>query len=188
MNIFKKIYSQFKKTEVKRIVIGMGNPEENLFNTRHNIGYKALDDFLAIRKINLNTKNKVAHWALKDDTLYLKPQKCINSTGEMVKDFLESNYYEYRNAKVVILVDELLLPLGIVKPKKETNTSFHNGIRNMILHFGDNFDRIRIGIGEKPNNIKTIKYVLEEFTIEEQGKLKSVFESSSLELSKWVGN
>lgn len=166
---------------VKKIIVGMGNPGPEYENTRHNIGFKVLDSV-----VSNYTKEKEWHYLLKNKILYIKPMVCINQTGEVLKKFLEEKKIDASEAEVLILVDELLLPLGVERLKKETNPSRHNGIRDMIRHFGDTFERLRIGIGEPPKGTKAIKYVLEEFLPEEKSKLQESIYHASMKVNQWL--
>ena len=155
-----------RPTTVDKIVVGMGNPGAEYENTRHNIGFKVLDELVKKYKIT-----KEYHYLIRDRVLYIKPMVCINQTGETLKKALVELKIDASEAKILVLVDELLLPLGVARLRKESQPSRHNGIRDMILHFTDDFERLRIGIGEKPKELKTIKFVLTEFTLDENNKL-----------------
>ncbi len=177
----KVAYTGGKEYKTK-VVVGLGNPGEKYENTRHNIGFMAIDRYMMSKSW---IKTDDYHYLTTKDAYYVKPMICINQTGETLISFLKSKNLEPQMCKILILVDEILLPLGQVRDKKETAPSRHNGVRDLIKHIGDDFDRIRIGIGEKPKETTTINYVLEEFSPQDAEKLEQACIEACMQIRKW---
>jgi PTH1 family peptidyl-tRNA hydrolase len=198
MNILKRIKLLFahkpksRLTEtggyLTKIIVGLGNPGEMYENTRHNIGAIAIDQYVNQLGYKWKLFNNSLRYICIRGVTFVKPLECINKTGDTLAEFLKSFEIEKRSCKILILVDEIMLPLGQVRDKKETSPSRHNGIRNMIENFGDTFDRIRMGVGEKPKDTTTIDYVLEEFSPGDKLKLDLSCAEASTYIRKWIGS
>lgn len=165
------------------ILIGLGNPGSFFDKTRHNIGFMALDHFK-------NSFSPHTVWVKRKEYQYcyvgvypnilclFKPMTSINYTGDALSTFISMDLKDSillkgdlvaegtRTRDFLAIFDELLLPLGKFKTKKETQPSRHNGIRNLLSNI-PNFNRLRIGVGEKPKHIATRDYVNVKFTNEE---------------------
>lgn len=197
MSIFKRISLFFRhKPKVRitesggyltKIIVGLGNPGEMYANTRHNIGALAIDYYVNHLGYKWKLFNNSLRYICINEVTFVKPLECINKTGDTLSYFLKEFKIEKKNCNILILVDEVMLPLGQVRDKKETSPSRHNGIRNMIENFGDTFDRIRIGVGEKPKDTSTIDYVLTEFLQEDKLNLNKSIEDASAYIRKWIG-
>lgn len=162
-----------------KLVVGLGNPNnetKNFDNTRHNIGFMAIDnivsnlatdkDFFIDKDINamLMFHNKVN--GIK--VLYMKPLTYMNNSGEAIKKAMEK--YKIDIEDVIVLYDEVDIPLASYKIKKVGKTS-HNGIKNIIKCLDtDEFARIKLGI-DKPDK-EIIDYVLEKFPNEDIKKIE----------------
>ena len=159
-----------------KLIVGLGNPGREYENTRHNIGFYYLDlitKSLGItnyqEKFNGNyQKVKI----LDEDIIFLKPLSYMNLSGEVVSKF--ANYYKIKPEDILVIHDDLDLPLSRFKLREKGSSGGHNGIKNIILHLGsENFKRLKIGIN-KDKNIDTKDYVLGHFKKEELEKLNSM--------------
>ena len=152
------------------LLVGLGNPGQKYARTRHNIGFMALDH-LADRYSFTFTASKwqasLARTTLWDcPVLLVKPETYMNLSGRSVAGI--SSYYRIAAQQLVVIHDDLDLPVGRVKIVEGRGAGGHNGIRSIIEHLGDrSFARIRVGIGRPDGPIPVEKYVLAPFRPDE---------------------
>jgi PTH1 family peptidyl-tRNA hydrolase len=168
------------------LIIGLGNPEEKFNGTRHNIGFAALDYF--------SQKNEFPNWINKKDlkcevtvrtlgdtrVILCKPTTYMNLSGEAAQGV--QHFYKVYNQKTLAVYDELAIQFGQLRTRVGGADAGHNGVKSLIQHLGDDFSRLRIGIGnEFSEKADAADFVLGKFTKEEQGHLDPVLrESNSL--------
>jgi peptidyl-tRNA hydrolase, PTH1 family len=157
-----------------KLVVGLGNPGKEYVNTRHNIGFSVLDNYLKDEKWS---KNKLAFFIKKrlssNDVIFLKPTTFMNESGEAVKYFTE--FYKILPRDILIIHDDMDLNLGKYKIKVNSSSGGHNGIKSIIKMLGtQEFIQLKIGIA-KPINQNVIDYVLQKFSINELNSLTSNF-------------
>ena len=167
---FKKgenMFNIFKKSKIDFIIVGLGNPGLRYEKTRHNTGFMAIDYIL--KKINLNTSKSKYNGLYeignidKSRVLLLKPQTFMNLSGNCVNKFL--NFYKINTEKLIVIYDDISLPIGKLKIRKKGSSGGHNGIKNIIeLAGSDKFIRIKIGVGEKPKQYNLSDYILSGFS------------------------
>jgi len=152
------------------IIIGLGNPGEQYKNTRHNVGFMAVDEFA--KKNNFPEfklqKKYNAEISENEKIILAKPQTFMNNSGETVKKIILKNNAE----SLIVIHDDIDLPIGKIKIIKERGSAGHKGVESIIKSIG-NEGLIRFRIGIKPQNRiyniqNTKKLVLEKFTAEEQ--------------------
>lgn len=157
-----------------KLIVGLGNPGKEYENTRHNIGFMVLDRF--INKHNITSeKNKFSgiyyEFNLNNEKyILLKPQKYMNLSGEVVRDFV--NFFKVDINDVLIISDDLDMETGKIKLKLTGSCGGHNGLRNIEQHLNTkDYKRLKIGIA---NNklMDTKDYVLGKFTKEEKELLE----------------
>lgn len=145
------------------LVAGLGNPGEKYCNTRHNIGFYFLDllaDQLAV-KFSATKWQALAVKAVcnRVPVLLVKPMTYMNLSGNALA--AAASYYKIPPGKIIVIHDDLDMPLGRVKIVVNRGAGGHNGIRSIISHFGKNdFVRIKIGIGRPETAIPVDRYVL----------------------------
>ncbi len=145
------------------IIAGLGNPGKEYENTRHNAGFMAMDALAG--KLNVTSWQK-KHRALCADSfigdekiLLLKPQTYMNLSGESVR--AAADYYQVDPSKVLIICDDINLEPGQLRIRTKGSAGGHNGLKNVISNLGtDEFPRIRIGVGARPDEITLVDYVL----------------------------
>lgn len=130
-----------------KLIVGLGNPTEAYQNTRHNIGFMALDYFLKDK--NHSFKKKFQGLFVKETgAFFLKPMTYMNLSGESVKK--AAQYYDISLSDIIIIYDDLDLEPGVVKIKKNGSSGGHNGLKSIFSHFQtESIQRIKIGIGKK---------------------------------------
>ncbi len=145
--------------------VGLGNPGSEHRLDRHNVGFMAIDHLLKFYKINDALKKKFNgnYYKLskKNRNIYfLKPQTFMNNSGSSVSSLIK--FFSIKPSSVIVWHDEIDLDKGKIKVKFGGGHGGHNGIRDITKHIGENFLRVRIGIG-RPNNIDPSKWVLSSF-------------------------
>ena len=144
------MFFQKKSGGVQWLLVCLGNPGKEYANTRHNIGFLAAD---ALEKRTGVKFNKLKYRALTGEVtlggqrvLVVKPQTYMNLSGEAVK--LAGGFYKIPPERILVLYDDVSLPLGKLRIRGSGSAGGHNGIKNIIAHLGtDAFPRIKVGVG-----------------------------------------
>lgn len=159
----------FKKTSgVSWLIVFLGNPGTNYELTRHNAGFMAGDAFAEKHNVKINKskyKSLTATCKIGDENvLLMKPQTFMNLSGEAVSQAV--SFYKIPPDHVIVLSDEMSLPIGKIRVRASGSAGGHNGLKNIISHLGtDAFPRIRIGVGAPPHADYDVKdWVLAKFT------------------------
>jgi peptidyl-tRNA hydrolase, PTH1 family len=149
-----------------RLVAGLGNPGREYQRTRHNIGFMVLDRLAADARLPWDYSAKWnAGWA-RSDVIMVKPATFMNRSGEAVAAI--ANFYKIAAEEVLIVLDDLALPLGRLRVRNQGSSGGHNGLQSVIEHFGtEAVPRLRIGIGAAPSR-GAVDYVLGRFFEEEK--------------------
>jgi len=164
------------------LIVGLGNPGERYKNTRHNLGYRVVDQ--------LARKNNKRFKAGKGDYLFcqiekeeerrfflIKPLTYMNSSGEAVVDAL--NYFSLNREELLVLCDDVNLPLGKIRIREKGTDGGHKGLNSIIYHLNSIlFARLRMGIGEAPPEMELEKFVLSEFPQEEKQAVDKMIEKA----------
>ena len=146
--------------------VGLGNPGSEHKLNRHNIGFMAIDHLLNFYKINDIYKNKFNghYYKLSQNNrsiFFLKPQTFMNQSGSCVSSLIK--FFSIKPSSVIVWHDEIDLDKGKIKVKFGGGHGGHNGIRDIIRYIGEDFLRVRIGVGRPDNNIDPSKWVLSSF-------------------------
>lgn len=161
-----------------RIVVGLGNPGGRYSNTRHNVG------FIAVNRL---ANNLTGGWRNKfqaevgeaviagDKCLLVKPQTFMNLSGRSVREIL--NWYKLAPENLIVIYDDMDLALGKIRLRFQGGAGGHNGIKSIIGELGtDRFDRIKIGIGRPPEGWDPVDYVLSDLRANELANMAEVLE------------
>ena len=140
-----------------KLIVGLGNPGKEYENTRHNIGFWALDNYLD----NVSFKHDKLADVYKDNSvIYIKPNTFMNLSGEAVKYYM--NYFKIDKKDLLVIQDDMDLDIGKVRLKLKSSAGGHNGIKDIIKNIKtDEFLRLKIGISKPTND--TIEFVLGKF-------------------------
>ncbi|MCX6722057.1 MAG: aminoacyl-tRNA hydrolase [Candidatus Staskawiczbacteria bacterium] len=148
------------------IIIGLGNPGEQYKNTRHNVGFMAIDAFAKknnFPEFELQKKSN-ALVSEKDKVILVKPQTFMNESGKAIKTIIKNKTIE----NLVVIHDDIDLPVGKIKIIKERGSAGHKGVESIIQNIGnEGLVRFRIGIGFD-NKVEAMEVVLKNFSEEEQ--------------------
>ena len=164
------------------LIVGLGNPGKQYESTRHNAGFICMD--ILAEKYNIKI-NKLKFKSLMGEgriegkrCLLLKPQTFMNLSGEAVRDAVE--FYKIPVENVIVICDDISLEPGKMRIRRKGSHGGQNGMRNIIYHLrDDNFPRIKIGIGAKPNpDYDLADWVLSRFSQSEAKLIKQVADNT----------
>ncbi len=153
-----------------RLVVGLGNPGREYDDTRHNVGFRVVDKVADRAGVSVDDKKfraRVGRGRVGGEaSLIMKPQTFMNLSGESVGPAV--GFFKLTTDDVVVVHDELDLPLGRVKLKRGGGHGGHNGLRSLLKHLPDDrFVRVRFGIGRPPPKWDPADYVLSKFRADE---------------------
>lgn len=158
---------------MKYLIAGLGNIGLEYKNTRHNIGFQILDALARASNISFNDRRYgfLADYKFKGRTfILLKPTTYMNLSGRAVNYWLKREKIPIGN--MLVLVDDIALPFGIVRVKAKGSPGGHNGLKNVSEILGtNNYPRLRFGIGNHFNQGFQVDYVLSDWTTMEQKQL-----------------
>jgi len=149
------------------VIVGLGNPSKEYENTRHNVGFDVIDaiaDKYDIHVAELKHRAKLGKGYIGGDKVILaKPLTFMNLSGESVRAIID--YYKVDpETELIVISDDISLAPGQLRIRKKGSAGGHNGLKNIIRHLGgENFQRVRIGVGEKPKDYDLVDWVLGHF-------------------------
>ena len=164
------------------IIAGLGNPKREYDNTRHNIGFALIDalaDQYNISVMDMKHKALTGKGMINGQKVILvKPLTFMNLSGESIRPIVD--YYKIDvSTELIVISDDISLPPGQIRVRKKGSAGGHNGLKNIIQHLGsEEFQRIRIGVGEKPAGYDLADYVLGHFSKEEQPLIREGVEKA----------
>ena len=176
-DLFKKIQSKPAAAPAgpgEWLIVGLGNPGAKYDGTRHNVGFAALDQLasqLGIRVDQLKFKALCGDAVIDGKrVLLMKPSTFMNLSGQAVQE--AAHFYKIPTDHILVFSDDISLPVGKLRIRRKGSAGGHNGIKNIIANLGtDRFQRIKIGVGEKPKEWDLADYVLSPFSREERAKV-----------------
>ena len=170
-----------------KAAIGLGNIGNQYSKTKHNFGFWIIDAI--IKKSSLKMKEGRGHYFLskENNTIYAKPTTYMNNSGIAVMELC--NYFNVPVDSVLIIHDDIDLPLGIIKYKKSGGSGGHKGIESIIYQLKtDNFNRLRIGIATEDQLKPSEKYVLKPFSKNKKEKINKIIERSCNSIEFFIKN
>src|SRR5262245_42395321 len=149
-----------------KAIIGLGNPGSKYRATRHNVGFAVLDEVARRARLEFEsapTTALMARWRRSDGQVALlaKPLTFMNESGEAVGEL--ARYFKIASADLLIVVDEAQLPLGRLRARAHGSAGGHNGLKSVIAHLGEEFPRLRIGVGRGDVRRGLADHVLSRF-------------------------
>lgn len=179
-------FSRNKKNETKWLIVGLGNPGPEYSFTRHNCGYLVIDEILKkVNQDNLNvspkSKFKGKYWEStynNEKIILLKPETYMNNSGESIHEAM--HWFKIPQDKLIVIYDDLDIEFGTIRVRAKGSAGTHNGMKSVLLHTDGNvFSRVRVGIGGSHKNQETIKFVLNDFTKEEEAEIEKTFQKAA---------
>ena len=164
------------------LIVGLGNPGRQYETTRHNAGFICLDllsEKHGIKITKLKFKSLMGDGRINGRRcLLLKPQTFMNLSGEAVRDAAE--FYKIPPERIIVICDDISLDPGKIRIRRKGSAGGQNGMKNIIYHLNsDNFPRIKVGIGAKPNpDYDLADWVLSHFTKDEAKLIKEAAEKA----------
>ena len=157
------------------LIVGLGNPEEEYSNTRHNMGFDTVNKLATKYNIELNKKKFKGIYGIgtieNEKVIILKPQTYMNLSGESIIEAINFYKIDVQN-ELVIIYDDMDIETGKIKIRKKGGPGSHNGMKSVIQNINtDEFSRIRVGIGTPENKNDMINYVIGKIPSEEKIEL-----------------
>ena len=173
------------------IIVGLGNPGDKYTGTRHNIGFDIITKLADEHDIKMDF---MKHKALcgkgyidGNKVILAQPLTYMNLSGESVIELI--NYYKIDQDELIIIYDDISLDVGKIRIRKKGSAGGHNGIKNIIQHLGtQEFNRIKIGVGEKPKQWDLAEYVLSAFAKEDEGAIKDAISNAACACRDIINN
>lgn len=174
------------------LLVGLGNPGKEYELTRHNVGFICMDAFV-------DKTDGMEDWLVKKDlkcltssgrvgdarVIAIKPNTYMNLSGQAVQ--AAANFYKLSAENIIVVHDELDIDFGQIRLRMGGASAGHNGIKSISQAMGEDYGRVRVGIGpKKPAAIKSEDYVLQKFSEKEQSQLANLTQEVSAVLSEFV--
>ncbi len=172
-----------------KLIVGLGNPGPRYEKTRHNIGFEVIDELASRNGVKLSDAKFSGLFANinknGEKAILLKPLTYMNLSGESIRPL--ADYYKIPVENVLVIYDDLDLPVGKIRLRQKGSAGGHNGMKSTIQHLGTSeFNRIRIGINRPPEGIKVPDYVLGRFSSDEWDEMQSVIQTCADACEEWL--
>ncbi len=171
------------------LIVGLGNPGKEYEETRHNVGFRVVEELA--RRYGLTfgkteRKAQVSSGMIKDKKVILaKPQTYMNLSGEAVRSLVD--FYKVDVANILLIADDLDIPLGTVRLRQSGSAGGQNGIKNVIQHLGtQDINRLRFGIGRPPGKMQAKDYVLGVFKGDDAILASQVVDKATNAVETWL--
>lgn len=178
-------------SEKTLLIVGLGNPGKEHDHTRHNAGFLAIDAFSAGQEFPGWSEKKALHSLIsssqmgKVKVVLAKPTTYMNQSGQAVRALQQ--YYKIPNPETLIISDELDLEFGKIRTRQGGSSGGHNGLESVINHCGEDFNRLRIGIGpKKPARMDSADFVLGKFSKLQSKNLVKMCREATVITSEYV--
>jgi len=163
-----------------KLIVGLGNPGPDYARTRHNAGFVFVDELARRQGATFRTEPRhhgdLARARVENTELWLlKPMNFMNRSGGAVQSV--AAFYKVPADSILVAYDELDFAPGVIKLKQGGGAAGHNGMRDVIAHMGDQFWRLRIGIGHPGDRTAVLNYVLGRPSVEEAGLIDAAIDA-----------
>lgn len=176
MSIFGRL-----KADGRWIVVGLGNPGERYAGTRHNAGALVISELLVRTGSRLRSHKSgcvIAETRLAGEPVVLaRATSYMNESGRPVSAL--TRFYKSEMARLIVAHDEVDLPFGEVRVKLGGGTAGHNGLKSLVAHLGQEFVRVRMGVGRPRGRTDTVGHVLDTFSAAERKELPLLIDTSA---------
>jgi peptidyl-tRNA hydrolase, PTH1 family len=172
-----------------KLIVGLGNPGKQYDQTRHNIGFEVIDVLSDLFSIPLNQSKFKGMYGIglhnREKVLLLKPLTYMNLSGESIRAVMD--YYQIELEDLLVIYDDLDLPVGKIRLRQKGSPGGHNGIKSTVAHLGtQEFNRIRIGIDRPTPGMSVPDYVLGRFRAEERPFTQNAVKRSAEACAAWL--
>ena len=173
----------FKTSGCDWMIVGLGNPGKDYEKTRHNVGFRSTDLLAGLLKTRIDRlklkalTRMVSYNGMK--VLLVQPQTYMNASGAAVSAL--ASYYKVKPERILVIFDDISLPVGRIRIRKDGSAGGHNGIKSIIQSLGtDKFPRVKVGVGAKPHpDYDLADWVLSKFTAQEEKDLAPAMENAA---------
>jgi PTH1 family peptidyl-tRNA hydrolase len=162
------------------LIAGLGNPGRKYRGNRHNIGFMVVDQLATANGIQ---SSKVQNKAIVGDgrvanrhVILAKPQTYMNSSGEAIGPLV--NFYKIPSENVFVVYDEMDIPFGAIRLREKGGAGGHNGMKSIIQHIGQEFPRMRLGVGRPPGRMDPPAYLLQDFSGDQLPTVKEMIDEA----------
>lgn len=158
------------------LIVGLGNPESDYARTRHNMGFRVINELAKQYEIDIARKKFRSEYENAmiegQKVILVKPQTFMNVSGEAIIEFV--NFYKIELDKIIIIYDDMDIEPGKIRIRKSGSPGSHNGMKS-VVHFlnSENFPRIRVGIGKPREDENVIEYVIGSIPEEDEKDLET---------------
>ncbi len=155
-----------------KLIAGLGNPGPKYRGTRHNVGFDVIDRLAERASVAWDSapaEALMARWRMRD-VLLVKPLTFMNHSGQAIGELLR--YFKVDVGDLIVVVDEVQLPLGRLRARARGSAGGHNGLKSVIAHVGDEFARLRIGVGRGDQRRDLADHVLSRFEADEAAEVE----------------
>ena len=170
------------------LLVGLGNPNQNNANNRHNVGFKTIDSInnqFKLSKQKPKFKGLLTTGNINGEKVYaVKPLTFMNNSGICIKELVE--YFKINVENIFVFHDDIDIDLGKIKVKFGGGSAGHNGIESIDKNIGKSYSRIRIGIGRPDKKPGVSDYVLDDFVDDEKENIKTVIQNITESLSTLI--
>ena len=173
----------FKSTGCDWMIVGLGNPGKDYEKTRHNVGFRVADLLAGqmntkIDRLKFQALTRQVNWN-GGKVLLVQPQTYMNVSGAAVSAL--ASYYKIPPERILVIFDDISLPVGRIRIRRDGSAGGHNGIKSMIQSLGtDKFPRVKVGVGAKPHpDYDLADWVLSKFSAQEEKDLGPALENAA---------
>lgn len=182
----------YAEEDAMHMVVGLGNPGKEYARTRHNVGFDVID--VLSEKLNLPVTRSAMHGLIGEGLiggeklLLVKPQTFMNLSGQCVSELV--NWYKIPMDRLLVIYDDIDLPLGKLRLRLSGSAGTHNGMRSVIGLLGaQDFPRLRVGVGKKPEGWELADWVLSHYaTAQERQTQFDAFLAAADTVQDWLKN
>jgi PTH1 family peptidyl-tRNA hydrolase len=172
-----------------RLIVGLGNPGRKYRHNRHNVGFMALDQLARRNQLDFTRQQSdaiVSVGTIAGSRVVLaKPQTFMNKSGVPVA--VLRRFYKVADEDLLVIFDDLDLPVGTLRIRPFGGSSGHNGMKSLIERLGtQGFPRVRIGIGRPPGRMDPARYVLKDFDKDQRPLVQQVYDRAALAVETWI--
>ena len=173
----------FKTSGCDWMIVGLGNPGKDYEKTRHNVGFRSTDLLAGLLKTKIDRLKFKALTRMVNyndmKVLLVQPQTYMNLSGAAVSAL--ATYYKVAPERILVIFDDISLPVGRIRIRRDGSAGGHNGIKSMIQSLGtDKFPRVKVGVGAKPHpDYDLADWVLSKFSAQEEKDLGPALENAA---------
>jgi len=157
-----------------KAIVGLGNPGSQYKGTRHNVGFDVIDEIARRQSVGFESapaEALIAKWRRPEEAVLLvKPLTFMNLSGQAIGEL--TRYFKIELGDLIVIVDEVHLPLGKLRARKRGSAGGHNGLKSVIAHLGDEFARLRLGVGRGADQRNLADHVLSRFEKDEAAEVE----------------